>query len=548
MRHVILRLAGACIIALASSATTAHTAPPPVGRIDVDLNGSSIDFDPDLILGSNFPSWLGKATFEDTRMRARMKPLGPGYLRVPGGGFANEYGWLSCELGDNAPGAATCGPKDNASGDYFWKSFVARPTDYINLLNATKREALWIVNHNATKEESAALVAFMNGKTDDPRPIGIDAKGTDWKTVGHWAQLRAANGNPDPVGIKYFDYGNEIFGGQFESGTDCTFAYGWTVSWTCDGTEYIKGKGAGADRKDGYLATRAAMKAVDPSIQLGAVALDVPSDFNNFGNKILIAAGGNIDYLAVHSYPFFSGNRRPDSLTAVLARPQTHLKQVRAALNESFAKHNGGKAIPISLNEYNMWGVFEDDTEQLMRKQINALFMADYIGQMIQTGMRDGAQWALINASDTEPGKIYGMMIGSPDYVRTPQYWVYVLWRRFGKTMIPASTSLDPEKQVAVYAGRPNKDSVSVLVINKQSMTVTVDVFVKGAKKILAGQRDEAWALNLLDDTATFNGNVNPNDALSNARTRKLKRSNDNVMRVTLQPNSTTLLRLKVKR
>ena len=64
------------------------------------------------------------------------------------------------------------------------------------------------------------------------RSIGVDSKGTDWKTVGYWATLRAAAplptddgeqlpriSHPAPFGIKYWEIGNELYGNGYYYGS-----------------------------------------------------------------------------------------------------------------------------------------------------------------------------------------------------------------------------------------------------------------------------------------------------------------------------------------
>src|SRR5438094_934090 len=79
---------------------------------------------------------------------------------------------------------------------------------------------------NTTAKEAAAVVAFFNAQASDPTVIGIDSKGTDWKTAGYWATQRAQHGHPNPVGIVLWDFGNETYGGVQGSGPKCP-DFGW---------------------------------------------------------------------------------------------------------------------------------------------------------------------------------------------------------------------------------------------------------------------------------------------------------------------------------
>jgi hypothetical protein len=147
---------------------------------------------------------------------------------------------------------------------------------------------MWVVNPSATKEESAALVAFINGAVDDTRSIGTDRNGFNWRTVGHWAQLRAAAlGTNTPYPIRVWAFGNEVYAtktgvGVSQGGTCTSFA--WETFWTCSGTEYV----TGIPGRDGYLAVRAAMRAIDPSITVAPLASVPFSDYDNWSNEVRV--------------------------------------------------------------------------------------------------------------------------------------------------------------------------------------------------------------------------------------------------------------------
>ena len=146
------------------------------------------------------------------------------------------------------------------SGCFF--AGAARPTDFIDFMQATGVDGSWTVSINRTAQHAAAAVAFFNGDVDDQTIIGVDRNGFDWGTVGFWASVRADGGNPEPVGIELWEVGNEVYGGKPEAGGDQCADFGWEDVWTCDGTEYVLGD----ETHDGYLAIREAMRAVDPDI------------------------------------------------------------------------------------------------------------------------------------------------------------------------------------------------------------------------------------------------------------------------------------------
>lgn len=461
---------------------------------------------------SNLPAWLGEARLNNTTFQARTRASGLTLLRLPGGSWSNTYGWLSCELRQNAPGRQDCGPG--------WESWAARPRDFIAFLKATGMEGLWVVSPMGTSKEAAALVAYFNGDINDNRAIGVDIRGTDWYTVGHWARLRAAAGYTDPIGIRYWEFGNEVYASKPSTGGSLCQSWGWEDTWTCDGYEYVFGKGSGSVRREGYLEFRAAMKAVDPTIQLGAVGYErpgTPNDgqsswqtFAGWGARVISAAGSNLDFYSIHPYPFVS----PPSLLAALAKPHTHFFSIVSDLHSAFDVYANGRRAPIAVTEYNLFAVQDQDNAQLMTRAINALFLADSLGQAAQHGIPIFAQWDLANGR-AQNGTEYGLMHEDNDFFRAPQYYVYPLWARFGSQMISATSTLSAATQLSVYAGRVSTDTISLMVINKTGTPITATITVSGFGALISGAVWEVRANSLDAQSVTYNGSANPSDALS---------------------------------
>ncbi len=491
---------------------------PPLGTVDLglDLAGTANFFTPDHILGTNFAVWSRPAIFNPTFV-ARTRALGNGLLRIPGGAYSQEYGGITCELLSSEPpttlpGAYPCGG-----------AWLATLTDLLDFLQSTERAGLYTININTTAKEAAATVAFFNASVGDPTVIGVDHKGVDWQTAGYWAQLRSDHGNPDPIGIKYWDFGNETYGGtQASGGAECV-AFGWEQVWTCNGAEYINGVGAGADRHEGYLEFRTAMKAIDPTILVGAIGLPDPAAFSNWSNELLAAGGATIDYYGIHPYTF---DEVPDTAT-ILARPQQQWPQITAALQAAFATHAGGRSIPIWVTEYNLTSVWNYDTAQQMTRAVNALFIADTVGQMITHKMAVGNQWEL-NGNTQTNGTDYGLLRldekelpEDPNFsARSPHYYAYVLWDRFGAEMLPVTNSASAATQLSVYGGRIDGDTVTLLAINKTAAAISAKIALSQAGQPVAvsgGTIDIMQAASLNAQSVTFNTITSPSDDLSNA-------------------------------
>ncbi len=514
-------------------------AEPVNAAIHIDGMGAAQPV-PAEMLGSNLPAWLGRVRFRDDTLRTRTAASGLTTLRMPGGSWSNSYGWLSCELDRDVAGATPC----------WWKDWVARPTDFIDFLQATNTTGIWVVNPNTTAHEAAAAVAFFNGAVDDDRVIGVDIRGTDWYTVGHWAQLRAAHGNPEPVGIKLWEFGNEVYGGKPATGGAQCLAWGWEDVWTCDGTEYVNGKGSGATRHEGYLEFRAAMRAVDPTILVGAVGYEEPgtpgapnwTNFNNWGIEVIAEASDALDFYSIHPYAYFEPPpNNAAGHAAILAQPTTHWASIRRALDDAFDEFAGGRRAPVAVTEFNMISVQDQDNAQLMTRAINALFLADSIGQAIEHGYAMFNQWDLVNGRASN-GTEYALLHEDNNFFRAPQYYVYPLWARFGAEMLPVTHTLNAATQLSVYAGRVNTATLSLLAINKGAEPVAATITAEGTT--LTG--GAAYAVQAAAPTAqsvTYNGSNAPSDALTEPPTSVA--ASDGVATYEFAPWSITLLHLQ---
>lgn len=510
-----------------SSAKNAETPDNPAqitAAISFDINDTGTSINP-YIRGSNLPAWLGSWRPGDTTFVNRTKATQIPMLRLPGGSWSNYYEWYPCETTNVCP----------------WEWGVLKPTDFIDFLQAANTDAMYAVNMNGTAKEAAALVAFFNGSVNDHRTIGVDVRGHDWGQVSDWAELRRDHGNPDPINIKYYEIGNEIYGGKPGMGTDCTFAWGWEDVWTCDGREYVNGIGSGSNRKEGYLEFRSAMKFVDPTILVGAVGVTSQDSWSNWGNEVIEEAGNDLDFYVIHQYAFFEP---PANYQVALATPQATWADLMADYENALDQYGNGRSVPLAITEYNLFSVQDQDTGQWMTRGVNMLFMADTIGQMITHGVDMANHWVLSNGIVWN-GTDYGLF-DPHDYARGPQYYVFPLWAKFGQEMLPVNSNANAATQLSVYAGRIDPWHVSVLAINKTGNPIQTTIQMQGAPGLLLGGTADVARVSSLDSqTATFNGLSDPNDSLSNAPPVSLGVV-ANPLAYTFQPYSITLLRLQI--
>ena len=490
----------------------------PIITIDATATGTAVE---PRLLGTNLPTWLGGNRMEDPTFINRTKAAGITLIRLPGGSWSNWYPWLECE-------------QNNES---ICENWVADPTDFINFLQATGTEGMYTVNQNRTAKEAAALVAFFNGNVNDDRALGTDVLGKDWGKVSDWAKLRANHGNPDPINIKYYEVGNEIYGGK--QGKDCA-PWGWEDVWTCDGTEYVNGIGSGVNRKEGFKEFQTIMQFVDPTIKVGAVGVSEQAGWSNWGNEVITGAGDVMDFYIVHQYAY---NDPPNNISAPLAVPQTTWSFIRKNFDDAIAANSSGSCPELTVTEYNMFAFDSGDSGQWMTRNVNMLFMADTIGQMITNEFDIATQWDLANGAG-DNGTDYGLM-NADTYARAPQYYAFPLWSKFGDTMLPLNNPLSAATQLSVYAGRVDGDTISVLAINKTGNSIDANIQIDGFSNISGGTADTAQGNTLETQSVTYNGKANPNDDLSNAPSTTIGAS-ANPFVYSFPKYSITFLRLNV--
>jgi alpha-N-arabinofuranosidase len=233
-----------------------------------------------------------------------------------------------------------------------WVSHQYGIDEHMKLVTSLGAQAIITVNYGSGRDRTGALsttasldqkvkraaawVAYLNGRPGDTRPIGVDHEGHDWRTVGAWAQRRADRGHPAPYGVRYWEIGNEVYG-RWETGFTTVRQYAQDV-----------------------LAFAAAMKAVDPTIKVGAVTWAEPhfrgdaDPTDEWAPTLVRLAGDALDFLVVHLYypAAYTSYTSPTWFTAVMAAAQqavADLTTLRAVLAANSAR---GGQLELVVTEY----------------------------------------------------------------------------------------------------------------------------------------------------------------------------------------------------
>ncbi len=245
-------------------------------RVDADTvveRASSKVFGNSIILGGDtmgFNRWAStQAQYEEAEREWNatlpyLRELGPTVLRYPGGLTANNFNWKE-----------GIGPFEERNPDYGGKGIrqTFGTDEFLRYCEELGSDALLVVNVSVagkrpgTVQDAADWVEYCNAPDDG------------WNRGGgvNWAAARAANGHKEPYGVRYWELGNEDIYPGMENYADRVIAYS------------------------------KAMKAIDPTIQVGVIGtaggmdpVYAQANWLQYRSSLLERAGDSFDFWAQH--------------------------------------------------------------------------------------------------------------------------------------------------------------------------------------------------------------------------------------------------------
>ncbi|MDX2530758.1 LPXTG cell wall anchor domain-containing protein [Streptomyces europaeiscabiei] len=414
-------LAGAVAV-LAASVGIGTLAPSadaaPTVGIKVDA-GTSLGTVPSSGAGLN--TGVGDDRMGTAKVTSLMKAAGVRQLRYPGGSGADDFHWKTHTMGNGG--------------------WIVPNTDFDSFMATAKKvgaQPILTANYGSgTPKEAADWVKYAN----------VD-KG---------------------YGVKYWEIGNEVYGnGHYANGK------GWETDNHADKSPKEYGKNLVAYAK--------AMKAVDPTVKIGAVLTTpggwpdkekAPGDSADWNNTVLSIAGSSIDFVIVHWYP--GGKTAADLLNT-----PSRIAGVTSELRSLIAKYTGSRAASVEI------AVTETDAEfsPVKTSQAAALFAPDTYMTWFEQGATHVDWWNLHNGSGDAPTTVNGetdyqdggiLSAGTcaggkcqpPRDTPFPTYWgirSLTALAQPGDTMVKSSSR---NTSVAVHAVRSSKGGLNVMLINK---------------------------------------------------------------------------------
>ena len=249
--------------------------------------------------------------------------------------------------------------------------------DFIDFMQATGVPGMWTVSVNATAQSAAAAVAFFNGDVDDGRVIGVDRDGVDWGTVGSWAALREAGGNPDP-------HPHRSVGGRQRGVRRPTRAAVVTSARSSAGR--TSGPATASSTSSATTSTTATSPFVRRCSRSTRASRSAPSGSAirppgaDWGNEVIESAGERSRLL-----------RRPRVRLRCLTDGDAAVRRPSTLWPETMADVANASTVdvPVAVTEYNLVSFEAGDTERTMTQAMNALYVADTIGQLAVERCRD---------------------------------------------------------------------------------------------------------------------------------------------------------------
>lgn len=343
-----------------------------------------------------------------------LREWGPTFLRWPGGNFASAYHWER-GIGDRDRRPGYLDPAWS-----LWEPNDVGTDEFMTLCGHVGTEPILTINMGTgTPDEAARWVEYCNGSQETPM-----------------GKLRAANGHPEPYGVKTWFVGNEQFGN-------------WQVG-TCDAETY-------ASR---YLAFSEAMLAVDGTLDL--IGVGAPTDLYGHWNELVLnGTGGHLKKLSVHYYSI-----RTEKWTTPPPADQLYWPKVAAAhevcqmLDRTWeiVQAHANPAPPIAFDEWNTYvaakspDFFED------------YGVADglYTGALMNACLQR-ADWIKMSASFNLLNVMGNYRVTPTEVWKTPSTLVLELFTRFRGPVSVACTAECPTVATPAAGTLPAYDNVPLI-------------------------------------------------------------------------------------
>ena len=370
--------------------------------------------------GINAAVWDG--SFESQTTKALLTSMGTKILRFPGGSLSDEYHWQT-----------------NTTLNNTWQ-WATSFDDFASIATAVNSQSIITVNYGTgTADEAAAWVRYSNITKN--------------------------------YGFKYWEIGNENYG-----------------TWETDRHAVAHDPYTYALEAKDYLTK---MKAVDPTIQIGVVVTTGEESYvNNRSHPVTNPRTGVVhngwtpvllstlkslnatpEFVIYHRYEQNPGNENDAGLLQSAATWKNDAADLRRQLSDYLG--SDGDRVQIICTENN--SVSFDPGKQ-STSLVNGLFLADSIGNLLQTEFKMFVWWDMRNGylldKNNSPAlygwRLYGDYgITSVDQEPYPTYYVFKLLSHFADASGSVVEARSQSPLLAAYAAKRADGRLSLMLINK---------------------------------------------------------------------------------
>jgi Glycosyl hydrolase family 79, N-terminal domain len=356
--------------------------------------------------------------------------------------------------------------------------------------------------HWQTNSITAGQGGYANPNNTFDAFMGVAQKaGAQPVITVNYGSNAAGNGGGDPTeaanwvryanitkkyGVGYWEIGNEVYGNNTYSG--------W--NWETD----LHGSKGPATYAGNVVAYSTAMKAVDPSIQVGAVML-APGSWPDgvapdWDSTVLSTACSSIDFAIIHWYAQGPGSETDAGLLTSTSQIPNMVAGMRSKINQ----YCGSRASQIKILVTETNSVSSNPGKQ-STSLVNALFLADDSSSWLEHGITSVDWWDLhngINTGANNSSSLYGAY-NYGDYgilsdgtssggvsepaadTPFPSYYGLRMLNYLGKAGDQFVSATSTQSLIAVHAVKQANGNLALLIVNRDpANSYNVGVSVSG--------------------------------------------------------------------
>jgi len=366
-----------------------------------------------------------------------------GQYRFPAGSGSNVYFWDGIIPTDTTNMNQTMPlPILGTNANYF------TPTLFAQFLSSTGAQANVVVNYFYARYGKTAVNSQVGATAAQIRTARV-------KQAADYAAGFVKKMNIDlKAKILNWEIGNECYGK-------------WEQGYNVKGLGDVTGTEYGED----FKVFASAMKAIDPTIKVGAV-LDQANVI--WSSQVLTQVKNVADFLIIHEYFTPEKTATPATILASVS----NIKNAKDTINKWVVKYTGNVSdyYPIALTEFNSRG-----TSSVT--MVNGLFFSSVLGELIKNGYGFSTSW--VNewglASKTTMGLIsQADDVDQPVYTPRQAYMPYYFYGKyFGDYMVNSSAT---GSGVNVYSSVFSRGEAGIVIVNNNGTDQTVKINMNTTK------------------------------------------------------------------